>query len=562
VSASRLPFVLSASPLSQRFCSCLAERLGVEPDYLNLPALRRLPLRALVSELRRYEGRPCLLAFEDPASSAVQPVLHCLAVFAGPSSIEIVDSGGSATPISLRRLPAELADLAGGTAEGMLAALAARREVARLRSLPRANTPRGRTGRALYLNANLWLGLKAGGSVGHVAGVVNGLCELGYEVDLFSVAEPVLVSPKVRYRQLEPPSVLGLPLEVNFPRFQRSAIRQVVAAAKPPYDFVYHRLSAATFAGVELARRLGTPLVLEYNGSEVWIARNWGRPLRYERYALAAEEASLEHAHLVVTVSRALRDELLGRGVEPERVVWYPNCVDERLYDPARFDADAIAALRARYGLPPDAVVVGFIGTFGRWHGAEVLARAIVELAADREWLERQRVRFLLVGDGLRMPEVKMILAGLVEAGVVALPGLVPQVEGPAHLAACDILVSPHVPNDDGSPFFGSPTKLFEYMAMGKAIVASRLDQIAEVLAPSLDASTLPESEPGSASAELALLTTPGSEGELIRGLRFLVEYRAWRHALGSNVRREALARYTWRRHVEAILEGVARVPG
>lgn len=549
------PFVLSASPLSQGFRSLLERRLGAEPDYLNLPALRRLPLRSLLRELRRHAGRPCLLAFEDPASVAVQPVLHALAVAARASSTETVDSSGRTAPLALRRLPAALAALAGATAEGALAALAARREVARLLSAPRANVSADRTGRVLYLNANLWLGLKAGGSVGHVAGVVNGLHELGYEVDLFSVAEPVLVSPEVRCRRLESPSVLGLPLEVNFPRFQRSAVRQVVANARPPYDFVYHRLSTATFAGVELARRLSVPLVLEYNGSEVWIARNWGRPLRYERYALAAEEASLRHAHFVVTVSRALHDELIARGVEPERVVWYPNGVDERLYDPTRFDADAIAALRARYGIPPDAVVVGFIGTFGRWHGAEVLARAIVELAADREWLERWRVRFLLVGDGLRMPNVRRILGELVEAGVVALPGLVPQAEGPAHLAACDILVSPHVPNDDGSPFFGSPTKLFEYMAMGKAIVASRLDQIAEVLAPSLTSSDLPLSTPSAHDERVAFLVTPGDVGELAAAIRALVESPAWRRFLGSRARREALDRYTWRHHVRAVVD-------
>jgi glycosyltransferase involved in cell wall biosynthesis len=48
-------------------------------------------------------------------------------------------------------------------------------------------------------------------------------------------------------------------------------------------------------------------------------------------------------------------------------------------------------------------------------------------------------------------------------------------------LDACDILVSPHIPLADGSDFFGSPTKIFEYMAMGKGIVASRLGQIGEV---------------------------------------------------------------------------------
>ena len=47
----------------------------------------------------------------------------------------------------------------------------------------------------------------------------------------------------------------------------------------------------------------------------------------------------------------------------------------------------------------------------------------------------------------------------------------------PAYLDACAILLSPHVPMPAGSAFFGSPTKLFDYMAMEKAIAASRLDR-------------------------------------------------------------------------------------
>ena len=60
--------------------------------------------------------------------------------------------------------------------------------------------------------------------------------------------------------------------------------------------------------------------------------------------------------------------------------------------------------------------------------------------------------------------------------------GSLPSDKVAEYLDASDILVSPHIPMPDGSRFFGSPTKLFEYMAMGKAIVASRLEQLAEVL--------------------------------------------------------------------------------
>ena len=80
-----------------------------------------------------------------------------------------------------------------------------------------------------------------------------------------------------------------------------------------------------------MSRRHGLPLIIEYNGSENWLANNWGTPLSLVKLAMRAEKACLKHAHLLVTVSDVLRDELIERGVEPERIVTHPNGVNTDL---------------------------------------------------------------------------------------------------------------------------------------------------------------------------------------------------------------------------------------
>ena len=127
--------------------------------------------------------------------------------------------------------------------------------------------------------------------------------------------------------------------------------------------------------------------------------------------------------------------------------------------------------------------------------------------------------------------------------------GLIPQKDAPAYLAASDIFLSPHLPNPDGTPFFGSPTKLFEYMAMQRPIIASDLDQIGKVLKgeymPAKDAAAPPYAE----------LFEPGNRQAFITALRRVVDDKAAATAMASRSRQAALSHYTWDHHVGAILD-------
>jgi glycosyltransferase involved in cell wall biosynthesis len=173
-----------------------------------------------------------------------------------------------------------------------------------------------------------------------------------------------------------PRFLISFPFEVNPHRYQTvfvEAAHQEAAASAP--DFIYQRYALNDMSGLLLREHVKVPLVLEFNGSEVWAQRHWGERLRFERLADRIERANLRHADLVVVVSQALVEQAVSLGAERERVLFYPNGIDPVAFDPSRFTAEDRRRAREALGVPTDAELLTFVGTFGLWHGTDVLAR-------------------------------------------------------------------------------------------------------------------------------------------------------------------------------------------
>lgn len=372
-------------------------------------------------------------------------------------------------------------------------------------------------------------GTPIGGAVTHMRGILGALRRVGYRIGLVT-ATPAPSQLLTIADDIEVADPLPQAARITPETSQILTDRPVEAAGlrlarRLPPAFVYQRHAAYFTAGTVIARTLRVPLVLEWNSSEVWAQTNWQRRLPVERaltpLMVLLERRAAAAADLVAAVSQPAAEMARQAGASEERVVVVPNGVDVLEVGRAR---------RVAESRPDGGRLLGWVGTFGPWHGAEVLIRALAVLPPD--------ISVVMIGDGVGRKACGSLARSLgVEARVTWL-GAVSHERALQHLAACDVLISPHVPLPN-TRFFGSPTKLFEYMALGRPIVASRLEQLGEVL------------EDG----RTARLVGPGDPLDLRDGILDVLDSPDRGEHLGRRAREEAARWHTWDHRAAAILD-------
>jgi glycosyltransferase involved in cell wall biosynthesis len=518
--------------------------------YAAVNKMNRNSPFALLRDVRKLRADSIAIAANDEIARPFIGPLILLAAVSGSREIEMLLPDGASEKVTRWGILRWLVKILGAQVTSRWAYQRARPRLKSVEAPAQRIGAAPQSNRVLYLDANVPLGAVVGGSVGHTRGVIDGLVREGFSVDYASGKRIPTDLAGTRWLSVPKGDFLALPPELNSYTFNQEFERRVREwAAGSSYSFIYQRMSVHNFTGALLRRTLGIPLVLEYNGSEVWAAANWGKKLRLHDMAARAEQVSLLNADLVVTVSDALVDEVVAAGVSPDKVLVYPNCIDPEIFDLGRFPREQQVQLRRRLGIDPGAMLATFIGTFGAWHGVDFLAKAIRRLVdEDHAWVLKHKLHFLLIGDGLKMAEVRHLVGDKPYADYVTLTGMIPQTGAPEYLAASDIFLSPHVPNSDGSVFFGSPTKLFEYMAMERPIVASDLAQIGKVLRGTYFGAADGTARP------IAELFTPGNESEFLSALRRVVDDPDWARSMARDARAAAIASFTWQNHVRAIL--------
>jgi glycosyltransferase involved in cell wall biosynthesis len=319
-----------------------------------------------------------------------------------------------------------------------------------------------------------------------------------------------------RLRALLPAAIFELlELAYNIPAYRRLA--REAAAFRP--DVLYERNNLFLLAGLRLKRKLSLPMLLEINAPLAAERAKFGN-LALKRLAARCEKAVWSGADIALPVTRVLAD-MVAQERGPQGIHVIPNGADLS----AMPDPQKVAALRTRLGLQ-DKVVLGFVGFVRPWHGLEWAIHALPRLADN--------VHLLVVGDGPAQAALQDDAARLSVAHRVHFAGRIAHDDVSSFVQNFDIALQTRAVG------YCSPLKLFEYMALGRAIIAPDQPNLREVLRPEVD----------------ALLFNPDDEASFFAALARLSADPELRARLGSAARRSVEETpFTWTENARRVEE-------
>jgi len=243
-----------------------------------------------------------------------------------------------------------------------------------------------------------------------------------------------------------------------------------------------------------------------------------------KRYLNISERFIPKVVDTISVASKRLEKECLKLGVEGDRIFGSHVGADLEKFNP-RLPGGHV---REKYKVSGPLILY-----LGQLHGgqyAELFIKAAARIINDY----KKNFNFMIVGDGYRAGELKELARSFNLGANIIFTGAVPHEQVPNYIAAADVCVACFEENE--ITVCKSPLKIVEYLASGKAIVASNVGEVPAMI------------------GDAGVLVLPGDIQSLADEVVKVMQNPDFRTELGRRARLRAEQKYSWRVTSENIL--------
>jgi len=285
------------------------------------------------------------------------------------------------------------------------------------------------------------------------------------------------------------------------------------------YDIVISHDWLSAMGGIAIKRELDLPFAFHVHSTEKGRTMGNGSEVVSNIELRAAQTADM-----IVTVSNAMKDELIGLGFPAEKIRVVHNAVDPQKYSRDQVSDDKVREVRQQYGLKDNDTMVLFLGRLVWVKGVDKL------IAAMPHVLEKApNAKLIIVGLGDMREYLERLVQNLKLQDVVKFRfEFVPEEERIAHYAACDVAAFPSIYEPFG-------IVALEAMSMEKPVVvgASGVSGMREFVVPT-------------GQEQCGFHVNPNDPTDIAWGIVSAVQDPQHRLQLGQNGRKRVLQEFTW----------------
>jgi Glycosyltransferase Family 4 len=299
----------------------------------DVETLRLSDLPRAMRSLLRHRSLHLAIAGAPPADEIGYGLAPLIALATRAGQISLIDlRSGAVQSMHSPRFLAGALPFACGQVAASAVAVGAHRALTQVAVVPSLAGGSGRGLRhVLYLRPSVGSSSLIGGSITHAHEVIRALRARGIELDTITTGDAIAEAaradpdPPCLWCVKKTPRIFkALPASTGFGNdvvLVRAALRRARFT-----DVIYQRHARFSIAGAVLSRATRTPLLLEYNSSEEFVGTYWN-PTPLKKQLAACESAALAAAARIFVVSEVSRHDLIGRGVDPRRIIVNPNGV-------------------------------------------------------------------------------------------------------------------------------------------------------------------------------------------------------------------------------------------